>query len=102
VRADPAHPAALASRRLGLREYAGQAVSYQVLEEWARVGVGSAILPASKLSTPGIGHPLVLGNGHAATIKYEAIWAPSTDKAPHLHALTEHLRSAGAALDLTR
>jgi LysR family transcriptional regulator, hydrogen peroxide-inducible genes activator len=91
-----------ASRRLPLREYAGQAVSYQVLEEWARVGVGSAILPRSKLSTAGVGHPIVLGNGHRATIKYEAIWAPSTNRAPHLQALTEHLKSASATLALSR
>ena len=87
-----------ASRRLSLREYEGQAVSYQVLEEWTRVGVGSAILPESKLSEPGLGHPLVLGNGHRANIRFEAVWMPSAAPAPHLHALTQHLKSAGAAL----
>ena len=87
-----------ASRRLPLREYEGQGVSYQVLEEWTRVGVGSAILPASKLSAPGLGHPIVLGNGHRATIRFEAVWLPSTAPAPHLHALSQHLKSAGAAL----
>lgn len=90
-----------AARRLPLREYAGQAVSYQVLEEWARVGIGSAILPQSKLSKPGLGHPVVLGNGHGATIKYEAVWAQSSDRPPHLQALTEHLKSASATLALT-
>ena len=87
-----------ASRKLTLREYEGQAVSYQVLEEWTRVGVGSAILPASKLSAPGLGHPIVLGNGHRASIRFEAVWMPSTAPAPHLHSLTQHLKSAGAAL----
>ena len=87
-----------ASRRLPLREYEGQGVSYQVLEEWTRVGVGSAILPESKLSAPGLGHPLVLGNGHRATIRFEAVWMPSTAPAPHLQALTQHLKSAGSAL----
>lgn len=87
-----------ASRRLTLKEYEGQAVSYQVLEEWARVGVGSAILPQAKLSAPGLGHPIVLGNGHRASIRFEAVWLPSTAPAPHLHALTQHLKSAGAAL----
>jgi LysR family hydrogen peroxide-inducible transcriptional activator len=91
-----------ASRRLPLREYAGQAVSYQVLEEWARVGVGSAILPRSKLSRPSVGHPIVLGNGHRATIKFEATWAPSSSRPPHLQALTEHLKSASATLALSR
>jgi DNA-binding transcriptional LysR family regulator len=87
-----------ASRRLTLNEYEGQGVSYQVLEEWTRVGVGSAILPESKLSVPGLGHPIVLGNGHRATIRFEAVWLPSAAPAPHLHALTQHLKSAGAAL----
>lgn len=87
-----------ASRKLPLREYEGQAVSYQVLEEWARVGVGSAILPESKLSAPGLGHPIVLGNGHRASIRYEAVWLPKTAPAPHLRDLTQHLKSAGAAL----
>jgi hypothetical protein len=87
-----------ASRRLPLKEYEGQGVSYQVLEEWTRVGVGSAILPESKLSAPGLGHPIVLGNGHRATIRFEAVWLPSAAPAPHLHALTQHLKSAGAAL----
>jgi DNA-binding transcriptional LysR family regulator len=87
-----------ASRRLPLREYEGQGVGYQVLEEWTRVGVGSAILPESKLSAPGLGHPIVLGNGHRASIRFEAVWMPATAPAPHLHTLTQHLKSAGAAL----
>ena len=87
-----------ASRRLALREYEGQGVSYQVLEEWTRVGVGSAILPESKLSAPGLGHPIVLGNGHRASIRFEAVWMPATAPAPHLQSLTQHLKSAGAAL----
>jgi DNA-binding transcriptional LysR family regulator len=87
-----------ASRRLPLKEYEGQGASYQVLEEWTRVGVGSAILPESKLSAPGLGHPIVLGNGHRATIRFEAVWLPARAPAPHLRALTHHLKSAGAAL----
>lgn len=91
-----------AARRLPLREYEGQGASYQVLEEWARVGVGSAILPESKLSRSGLGHPIVLGNGHRATIRFEAIWSPSVAPAPHLQALTQHLKSAGASLAQSR
>lgn len=86
------------ARRLPLREYEGQAVSYQVLEEWARVGVGSAILPLSKLSSPDLGRPIVLGNGHPATIAYDAVWSPSAVQAPHLLALTRDLRAGAATL----
>lgn len=84
------------SRRLALKEYVGQAISYQVLEEWARVGVGSAILPRSKLSSPDLGHPIILGNGHPAVIRFEALWWPAATRAPHLEALARHLKSAGA------
>lgn len=87
-----------AARRLPLREYEGRTVSYQVLEEWARVGVGSAILPLSKLSSPDLGRPILLGNGHRAALRYEAMWSPSTVQAPHLQALIQDLRSAGATL----
>ncbi len=88
------------TRRLVLRAYEGQAVSYQVLEEWARLGVGSAILPLSKLSAPGLGRAVVLGNGRLATIRYEAEYAHSANRAPHLEALTEHLKTAGGVLRL--
>lgn len=86
------------ARRLRLKAYEGQAVNYQVLEEWARVGVGSAILPRSKLSSADIGHPLVLGNGHPALIRFEAVWSPVTTRAPHLQALVQHFKHAGQAL----
>lgn len=91
-----------ASRHLTLREYEGQAVSYQVLEEWARAGVGSAILPLSKLSDRGIGHPIVLGNGHRVTMRFEAAWAASTSRPAHLDALTQHLKSAAGTLEPRR
>lgn len=86
------------ARRLPLKAYEGQAVNYQVLEEWARVGVGSAILPRSKLSSADIGHPLVLGNGHPALIRFEAVWSPVTTLVPHLQALVQHFKHAGQAL----
>src|SRR5690606_5699185 len=39
------------SHRRTLREYSGEAMSYQVLEQWADLGIGSAMLPRSKLSS---------------------------------------------------
>ena len=84
------------TRRLPLKVYEGQTVSYQVLEEWARVGIGSAILPQSKLSSPELGRPIILGNGQPAVIRFEALWLPAVPQAPHVQALARHLRSAGA------
>lgn len=79
------------SRRLTLRAYEGQAVSHQVLEEWARAGVGSAILPQSTLSDPRLGHPIVLGNGRPAVLRFEALWSPAVEQAPHVRVLGRHL-----------
>lgn len=40
----------LTSHNLPLRAYPGEALSYRVLEEWAGLGLGSALVPRSKLS----------------------------------------------------
>src|SRR5699024_4113208 len=37
---------------LPLTTYPGEASSYRVLEQWASMGLGSALLPKSKLSSP--------------------------------------------------
>jgi DNA-binding transcriptional LysR family regulator len=83
------------ARRLTLNQYEGRAVSYQVLEEWARLGVGSAIVPRSKLSTPEIGHPIVLANNRPAVIRFEAVWSPATNQLPHVQALARHFTNVG-------
>jgi len=85
------------TRHLTLNQYEGRAVSYQVLEEWARVGVGSAIVPRSKVSSPVIGHPIVLGNGRPAVIRFEAVWSPATSQPPHVQALARHFTNVGLA-----
>lgn len=85
------------SRRLPLIPYESHAVSYQVLEEWAGLGVGSAILPRSKVRSPAA-RPILLGNGQRAMIRFEAVWSPANVAPPHLHALANHLKRASAGL----
>jgi LysR family transcriptional regulator, hydrogen peroxide-inducible genes activator len=82
------------SRRLALHEYEGRGVSFPVLEEWAAVGLGSAILPRSKVSSPDQARPIVFGNGHPATIRFDAVWSPSAIRSPHLEALARQLKAA--------
>src|SRR5262249_59704980 len=38
------------SQRRKLKEYSGEALSYQVLQDWAALSVGAAILPKSKVN----------------------------------------------------
>ena len=44
------------AHELPLRTYAGEAASYGVLQEWAKLGLGSAMVPRSKLTSPDLPH----------------------------------------------
>ena len=63
-----------------LREYPGQAMSYRVLQDWAEIGIGAAILPLSK-AAPGTGAPIVAAAGQAGRlhIAYHALWRNPVD-----------------------
>jgi hypothetical protein len=79
------------ARRKKLREYPGEALGYKVLEEWAALKIGSAILPKSKVTTP---HAYTIKDkaGNDVTIAFEAVWTTGNDRPPHLQAFETHLR----------
>lgn len=63
------------SRRRKLHEYPGEALSYQVLEEWAALGLGAAILPKSKLHSPKRGaYALTDKEAKELTLDFQAVW----------------------------
>lgn len=73
------------SHRRTLNEYSGQAMGYQVLEQWARLGIGAAILPRSKLSTEARNVSQIKNkSGDDVLLGFEAIWNKSSQKFPHL------------------
>ena len=62
-----------------LKRYPGEASSYAVVEEWANMGLGSGILPASKVSESSKSFAIpILDDGQPATIEYFAIGKPNT------------------------
>ena len=70
--------------RLRLREYSGQALSYKVLEDWAGLGVASAIVPKSRISAANrTARPLHDSNG-PMWIRYEMAWNRRAVKPKHL------------------
>ena len=78
--------------RRRLVEYTGEAMSHQVLQEWAALGIGAAILPQSKLAANRrSAYPIVDRAGQPVTIGFEAVWPRGEGRAPHLVAFTEHL-----------
>ena len=81
------------SHRRKLQEYSGEAMSYQVLQEWAALGIGSAILPKSKVAASGQASSAIADKtGRDVTISFEATWRRAEPHAPHLLAFATHLR----------
>lgn len=60
------------------KEYSGEAMSYSVLQEWAALGIGAAILPRSKIG-PNVARSLTIedARGRPAMIHYQASWRRS-------------------------
>lgn len=84
----------LADRGLPLRAYSGEAASYRVLEDWAGMGLGSALLPRSKVTRVDSSvRPVVDARGAAITIAYEAAWDGASPIAGELEVLAELLAS---------
>jgi DNA-binding transcriptional LysR family regulator len=78
--------------RRKLNEYPGAALSYQVLEEWAALGLGAAILPKSKLqSSARKTYVLTNKQGKELTLDFEAVWLHTPQRPVHLQPLTDFL-----------
>ena len=77
-------------------EYRGVALSYQMLQDWAEVGIGAALLPKAKLSEQSRrrARPLVLDSGRPARVTFEAVWKRSADYPAHIRALHAYLKAA--------
>ena len=81
------------SHRRKLSEYSGEALSYQVLEQWASLGLGAAILPKSKLlSSERKAYALTDKNGNELTLDFEAAWLSDTSRPEHLQQFTAFLK----------
>ena len=87
------------SHRRKLNEYSGEAMSYQVLEQWAGLGIGAAIMPKSKLSVQATSAMLILDKaGQEATLTFEAVWIRGSHDSGPLQAFAKHLRDVVPAI----
>jgi DNA-binding transcriptional LysR family regulator len=59
---------------ISLKEYAGEAMSYSILQEWAQLGIGTAILPASKANSDGNATIASSDGGEILKIAYQVCW----------------------------
>jgi LysR family transcriptional regulator, hydrogen peroxide-inducible genes activator len=83
------------NHKLKIDEYAGQAMSYNILLDWALLGIGATILPLSKLPKP-MGAQIQLGKTKPsiAKIGYQVKWQHKAKLAPQVIALTDYLKTA--------
>jgi LysR family transcriptional regulator, hydrogen peroxide-inducible genes activator len=87
------------SQRRKLHAYSGEAMGYQVLAEWAALGIGAAILPKSKLhDSERTAFSITDKADQEIRIGFEAVWSRSRTQAAHLSQFSEHLRKTVPAL----
>lgn len=79
----------LRTTRREIKEYEGKALSYQVLADWASHGLGSAILPESKI-LPHISKQQICKSDAPARIAFEARWSSAENKP--LKKLLQHFK----------
>ncbi|CCQ72085.1 LysR family transcriptional regulator [Magnetospira sp. QH-2] len=84
-----------------LTPYAGQALTYGVVAEWADLGIAGGILPRSKLPESSVACPIVTKDGTPAHVHFEAAWTPGgpnqavIEESVHVMARTLSALSAG-------
>lgn len=84
--------------RLKLTEYSGQAMSYGVLQEWAELGIGSAILPRSKVKSGSHREIPILNGTQAVTIHYCSFWKGGANTPQQVSQLATFLREAAPTI----
>jgi DNA-binding transcriptional LysR family regulator len=86
--------ALFAKHAVAINAYPGRALSYTMLEQWADLGIGAAVLPASRLSPARAMHalPIALGlEGKHATMTVVASWKVAEDPLTHITGLRQSL-----------
>lgn len=75
-----------------LKEYSGQALSYQVMQDWADIGIGATILPVSKLAPHfrGRARRIMVQPKRPALVAFEALWMRQTAHPRHIAQLHTH------------
>lgn len=82
-----------------LQEYPGQALSYDVVEEWVGLGIGASILPESKVKAlRSCARPIVKNNRQTASLSYELKWNARRRQRECVTAFVKHFRAVGEHL----
>jgi DNA-binding transcriptional LysR family regulator len=83
--------ALFAAARIPIVEYAGHALTYHALEEWAELGIGGALVPAAHIRRASSAALVV--DGQPVRLEYEAVWRKDLLVAEHAKAFVRYLRT---------
>ncbi len=77
-----------------LKEYSGQALSYEVMQEWADIGIGATILPGTKISPQFKDRALrlMIKEDRPAIVRFEARWMKGTAYPRHVAEIHKYFR----------
>lgn len=88
-----------AENGLQFQEYAGQALSHQVLEDWADLGVAATILPNSKIvSKQNHSRLILVEENRPANIKFEMLWDKDAARPEHIKSFIQYMKTKVPAL----
>lgn len=89
----------LKSQGVELHAYTGQALTYQVIEDWASLGIGAGILPKAKISSENQNIcPLFTDKDEPACFSYTWSWQPENIHAGHLKSFIDYIRQTVPSL----
>lgn len=85
---------------LSLIEYGGRTMSYQVMQEWADLGIGATILPKSRFVQEFSGNiaRLMVSPGKPARLRVDALWGKASAYPPHISDFHDHIRDRAPSL----
>jgi len=84
----------LKSQGVALQAYAGQALSYKVIEDWASLGIGAGILPKAKISPDNKSiYPLFIDKDKPASFSYEWIWRADRVIPQHVDTFLDYIQT---------
>lgn len=62
------------ARKLDLKEYPGEAMSFQVVQDWTEIGIGAAILPGRHITGDPTAYPVVEFESEPIEVECSAVW----------------------------
>jgi DNA-binding transcriptional LysR family regulator len=87
------------SRGVDLHAYTGQALTYQIIEDWASLGIGAGILPKAKISPDNPSkYPLFIEKDQPAYLTFKWSWLAENIQSDYLKFFVEYIRDTVPSL----